>query len=48
MLSDEVLLFEVDVSSTYFGPKHMHRLARYPLEKAKRIMKAMNQPSWKK
>lgn len=32
-------------SLSYFGPKHMHRLARYPLLKAKRIMKKMNQPS---
>lgn len=31
---------------SHFGPKHMQRLARYPLEKAKTVMKTMNQPSW--
>lgn len=31
---------------TFLGPKHMHRLARYPLEKEKKIMKMMYQASW--
>lgn len=35
-------------SSTHLGPKHMQRLARYPLEKEKKIMKMMYQASWAK
>lgn len=35
----------VGVSVSYLGPKHMHRLARYPLEKAKTIIKKMYQAS---
>lgn len=31
---------------SYLGPKHMQRLARYPLEKAKTIMKMMYKASW--
>lgn len=31
--------------SPYLGPKHMQRLARYPLEKEKKIMKMMYQAS---
>lgn len=34
------------VPKPYLGPKHMQRLARYPLEKEKRIMKPMYQASW--
>lgn len=35
-------------ASTHLGPKHMHRLAKYPLEKEKKIMKMMYQASWAK
>lgn len=31
---------------TFLGPKHMQRLARYPLEKENKIMKMMYQASW--
>lgn len=33
-------------ASTHLGPKHMQRLAKYPLEKEKTIMKTMYQASW--
>ena len=36
----------VCVCVIYLGPKHMQRLARYPLEKEKKIMKMMYQASW--
>lgn len=44
-----LLLLKLALSgNTHLGPKHMQRLARYPLEIEKKIMKMMYQASWAK